>query len=78
MKILAVKLYEKGFMTQPFALSGEDGEEKFDPKVRYRSTLQNFLDSFARRRKRASLDFLLDSRRRTSRLLFPFRHRDYD
>ena len=43
MKILAVKLYEKGFMTQPFALGGEDGEEKFDSKVRYRSTLQNFL-----------------------------------
>ena len=43
MKILAVKLYEKGFMTQPFALGGEDGEEQFDPKVRYRSTLQNFL-----------------------------------
>ena len=43
MKILAVKLYEKGFMTQPFALGGEDGMEKFDPKVRYRSTLQNFL-----------------------------------
>ena len=43
MKILAVKLYEKGFMTQPFALGGEDGAEKFDPKVRYRSTLQNFL-----------------------------------
>ena len=43
MKIMAVKLYEKGFMTQPFALGGEDGVEKFDPKVRYRSTLQNFL-----------------------------------
>ena len=43
MKILAVKLYEKGFMTQPFALGGEDGAEQFDPKVRYRSTLQNFL-----------------------------------
>ena len=43
MKILAVKLYEKGFMTQPFALGGEDGVEKFDSKVRYRSTLQNFL-----------------------------------
>ena len=43
MKILAVKLYEKGFMTQPFALGGEDGMEKFDSKVRYRSTLQNFL-----------------------------------
>lgn len=43
MKILAVKLYEKGFMTQPFALGGEDDAEMFDPKVRYRSTLQNFL-----------------------------------
>ncbi len=43
MKILAVKLYEKGFMTRPFALGGEDGVEKFDSKVRYRSTLQNFL-----------------------------------
>ena len=43
MKILAVKLYEKGFMTQPFALGGEDGVEKFDSKVRYRSTLQNYL-----------------------------------
>ena len=43
MKILAVKLYEKGFMTQPFALGGEDGVEKFDSKIRYRSTLQNFL-----------------------------------
>ena len=43
MKILAVKLYEKGFMTQPFALGGEDGPEKFDAKVRYRSCLQNYL-----------------------------------
>lgn len=43
MKILAVKLYENGFMTQPFALGGEDGVEQFDSKVRYRSTLQNFL-----------------------------------
>ncbi len=43
MKILAVKLYENGFMTQPFAMGGEDGVEQFDPKVRYRSTLQNFL-----------------------------------
>ena len=25
MKIHAVKLYENGFMTQPFALGGEDG-----------------------------------------------------
>ncbi|MBP5093133.1 MAG: rubredoxin [Abditibacteriota bacterium] len=43
MIIKAIKLYEKGFMTQPFALGGEDGPEKFDPTVRYRSSLQNFL-----------------------------------
>ena len=43
MKIKAVKFNEKGFMTQPFALGGEDGMEKFDAKVRYRSCLQNYL-----------------------------------
>ena len=43
MKIKAIKLYENGFMTRPFALGGEDGTEKFDANVRYRSTLQNFL-----------------------------------
>ena len=43
MKIKAVKLYENGFMTRPFALGGEDGAEAFDAKVRYRSSIQNFL-----------------------------------
>lgn len=43
MEIKAVKLYENGFMTRPFALGGEDGVEKFDASVRYRSSLQNFL-----------------------------------
>ena len=43
MKIKAVKLYEKGFMKRPFALGGEDGMEKFDPNVVYRSSLQNYL-----------------------------------
>ena len=43
MKIQAVKLYENGFMTQPFAFGGEEGMEKFDPAVKYRSSLQNFL-----------------------------------
>ena len=43
MIIKAVKLYENGFMTQPFAFGGEDGPEKFDPQVKYRSSLQNFL-----------------------------------
>lgn len=43
MKIAAVKLYENGFMTQPFAFGGEDGQSAFDPSVRYRSSLQNFV-----------------------------------
>ena len=43
MVIKAVKLYENGFMTQPFAMGGEEGAEKFDAKVRYRSCIQNFL-----------------------------------
>jgi len=43
MKIKAVKLYENGFMTQPFAFGGEEGPQNFDPGVRYRSSLQNYL-----------------------------------
>ena len=43
MKIHAVKLYENGFMTQPFAMGGEDGPEAFDAQVKYRSSLQNYL-----------------------------------
>ncbi|MDO5486738.1 MAG: MBL fold metallo-hydrolase [Sarcina sp.] len=42
MIIKAVKLYENGFMTQPFALGGE-GMEGMDPAVRYRSSLQNYV-----------------------------------
>ena len=43
MHIKAVKLYENGFMTRPFLMGGEEGEEKFDASVRYRSSLQNYL-----------------------------------
>ena len=43
MVIKAVKLYENGFMLQPFAMGGEDGPEKYDVSVRYRSSLQNFV-----------------------------------
>ncbi len=42
MKIKAVKLYENGFMTQPFAMGGE-GTDGMDPAVRYRSSLQNYV-----------------------------------
>ena len=43
MKISAVKLYDHGFMLQPFAFGGEEGQQAFDPEVRYRSSLQNFV-----------------------------------
>lgn len=41
--IKAVKLYKGGYMTQPFAFGGEEGMDKFDPAVKYRSSLQNYV-----------------------------------
>ena len=43
MKIKAVRTLDNGFMLQPFAMGGEEGPQNFDPTVRYRSSLQNFL-----------------------------------
>ena len=43
MKILAVKFRKDGFYGQPFAFGGEEGLDKFDPNVRYRGSLQNYL-----------------------------------
>ena len=43
MKVKAVKLYADGFMLQPFAFGGEEGPAAFDPSVRYRSSLQNYV-----------------------------------
>ena len=43
MIIRAVKLYENGFMTQPFAFGGEEGPDKFDASLKYRSSLQNYV-----------------------------------
>ena len=43
MIIKAVKLYENGFMRQTFAFGGEEGPDKFDPSVLYRSSLQNYV-----------------------------------
>ena len=43
MEIKAVKFRKDGFYTQPFVFGGEEGTDKFDPKVRYRGTLQNYL-----------------------------------
>ena len=43
MEIKAVKFRTNGFYTQPFAFGGEEGPQKFDPNVRYRGSLQNYL-----------------------------------
>lgn len=43
MIIKAVKFRKDGFYTQPFAMGGEEGVEKFDKNIRYRGTLQNYL-----------------------------------
>ena len=43
MIIKAVKFRKDGFYSQPFAFGGEEGMDKFDPSVRYRGSLQNYL-----------------------------------
>lgn len=43
MQIKAVKFRTGGFSTQPFAFGGEEGLDKFDPSVRYRGGLTNYL-----------------------------------
>ena len=43
MEIKAVKFRKDGFYSQPFVFGGEEEADKFDPKVRYRGSLQNYL-----------------------------------
>ncbi len=43
MIIKAVRFRKDGFYSQPFAFGGEDGMERYDPQVRYRGSLQNYL-----------------------------------
>ena len=43
MEIKAVKFRKDGFYTQPFVFGGEEGMDKFDPNIRYRGSLQNYL-----------------------------------
>ena len=43
MEIKAVKFRKDGFYSQPFAFGGEDGPQNYDPAVRYRGSLQNYL-----------------------------------
>lgn len=41
--IKVVRMYDGGFMNQPFAFGGEEGKDNFDEQIIYRSSLQNFL-----------------------------------
>lgn len=43
MIIKAIKFRKDGFYTQPFAFGGEEGPQKFNPDIRYRGSLQNYL-----------------------------------
>ncbi len=43
MIIKAVKFRKDGFYSQPFAFGGEEGPQNFDPNIRYRGSLQNYL-----------------------------------
>lgn len=43
MEIKAIKFRENGFATQPFVFGGEEGVEKFDKSIKYRSGLTNYL-----------------------------------
>ena len=43
MDIKAIKFRKDGFYSQPFAFGGEEGMDKYDPNVRYRGSLQNYL-----------------------------------
>ncbi|MBQ3661356.1 MAG: MBL fold metallo-hydrolase [Firmicutes bacterium] len=43
MIIKAIKFRKDGFYSQPFAFGGEEGPDKFDPNVRYRGSLQNYV-----------------------------------
>ena len=43
MEIKAIRMFDGGFMHQQFSFGGEEGKDKFDEQIIYRSSLQNFL-----------------------------------
>ena len=43
MIIKAIRMFDGGFMNQQFAFGGEEGKDKFDEQIIYRSSLQNLL-----------------------------------
>ena len=44
MEIKAVKFRKDGFYSLALAFGGEEGPDKFDAKLRYRGSLQNYLN----------------------------------
>ena len=42
MTIKAIRMFDGGFMNQPFAFGGEEGKDAFDEQIIYRSSLKNF------------------------------------
>ncbi|MBR1920671.1 MAG: MBL fold metallo-hydrolase [Kiritimatiellae bacterium] len=42
MTIKAIRMFDNGFISQPFAFGGEEGKEAFDEQIYYRNSLQNF------------------------------------
>lgn len=43
MKIKAIQFRKDGFYSAPFVFGGEDGPQNYNPKERYRGSLQNYL-----------------------------------
>ncbi len=43
MIIKAIQFRKDGFYTQPMVMGGEEGMDRYDPSVRYRGSLQNYL-----------------------------------
>lgn len=42
MTIKAIRMFDGGFIAQPFAFGGEEGQEAFDEQICYRQSLQNY------------------------------------
>lgn len=42
MTIKAIRMFNGGFIAQPFAFGGEEGKEAFDDQICYRNSLQNY------------------------------------
>jgi len=43
MEIKAVRFRKDGFYTQPMVFGGEEGPDKYDPNIRYRGAMTNYL-----------------------------------